>query len=250
MAPYNVYIVGESGSGKSNLTRGLLGSGSPIPANTNAETVAPFDGGFWDRQEVGETGDVSYQKDGKQHDLNIQESQGYRSRMGNTLLDYEAASNAHCVIFCLDGSQGNARSGYGFGRVLSYLASNKNDAKVIVAVTKTDKETTTAFTLPAIYEPYLRMDVNPNNHKQCLEFLIDTIANGEPLKVIKERLDKKAKDAEPAVVAAPAVVPKKNKTGSSIKSGEKKGLVNKLTELFSRGNKVEEKEQAEIPPVA
>jgi len=269
MAPYNVYVVGDSGTGKSTLTQGLLNHNSASstqqlhPLSQNDE--------FWDSQKLGENGEMNYEKDGNQYALNIQESQGYRSRMGNTLIGYEAAQNAHCVIFCLDGSQVAGRARYGFARVLSYLDTNKNDVKVIIAVTKTDKQTTESFILPADYEGYARLDVTLTNHKQCLDFIVETILNGETLVAIREKKrllrEQEAKDAPPTV-NAPVAAPKKSKfsslsftkkqsnavlmkaqTTSTVKSVEKKGLVNKLTELFSSGNKVDVKD-AEIPPVA
>jgi hypothetical protein len=263
---YNVYVAGESGSGKTEIVQGLINAGSGVfgvPQNTeNGEE-------FWDHQGIGESGNVNYEKNGNKAKMDIQEAQSYRSRMGNTLLAYDATQKADLVIFCAD----NANRSYGFSRVLGHLSTSLK-AKMIIAVNKADAET---ITLSEKFDLFPRFNLNASaNYGQLLDLAVEVLLHGETVKAIRAQQLKLKAEKDAAIAAAtpqvakmvkkpsePKISIKKKKnasnsvTKSSVKSLNaakpsepvKKGLVNSMISLFSNRNKVETSD-VEVPPLA
>jgi energy-coupling factor transporter ATP-binding protein EcfA2 len=250
----NIVVVGESGSGKSTVVKGLLNSigGRSVPAFPQP-TEASEDG-FWGYQGKGEAGDLEYNG----LNLHIEEVIGSRSRMGNTIMSVSSAKTAHCIVFCYD------RSRFGLSRVIRYIIQSKNEhVKLILAQTKNPEQNP----IPAEFAEFPVYRVNTTSLPDFLPFIVDTMNKGEPAVAIQKRITErkqaeeaaaKAKEAAAAALEAETLasiqtleqVAATQKAAPTLKKRKNdQGIVGKVVELFSQGNKVAEDNQ-EIAPLA
>jgi len=255
--PLKIFVVGESGTGKSFLTNGMLSAGTAIP---QPPPLTEADEGFWDQQEMGDNGIIDYGN----KTLEIAEAMVSHGRGGNTLLAYEAAKLADCVIFCTDNS---AYSHYGFTRVLSYISSSKNEkAKIILALTKSDLAEQKPEPLTGDLAAYPTFQTSATNHVAFLDFVLDTIQNGEPANSIRvkqlaakeaaraAKKEEEEKKQTPKETTSTIITETKNEEATAPAHVQKtdKSILTKLVGLFTNknGEEIKAADNSEIAPVA